>query len=134
MKKVTAIAALALAFSTYTAIASGEKGTPRPETTITGECSILGKWQVVSVEAAGTTIDMKSEEMFMEFTADKVTSASKSTPAGTDKYERKGNTITVIDTKTGEKQAMEITGCTPDTLKLKMTVEGMEMVQIMKKA
>lgn len=133
MKKIVSICSLAvfaISFSGFAAVAPQKNGT---EITAAGDCPIDGKWQIVSAEMAGQTMDMTAENAFWEIGGGSIKATSKSTPESTDKYTRSGNTITIIDSKSGEKQVITITKCTADALTIKVEVEGMTMLQNMKK-
>lgn len=88
---------------------------------------------MMSLEAEGTVKDMKDEGAIMEFSASIVSYGSKNDPGYMDMYVRNGNTITITDTETGEKQHMEIMECTETALSLKTSVEGVMIVQKLKK-
>ena len=133
MKKIVSIcsmAVLAFGFFGFTPVTSPENAT---EMSVAGDCPLDGKWQIVSAEMSGQTMDMTSENAVWEFADGAIKATSKSLPASTDKYTRSGNTITVIDSKSGEKQAMTIVKCSADALTIKVEVEGVTMIQNMKK-
>lgn len=133
MKKIVSICSLAVltvGFSSFTPAVAPKAAT---EITEAGDCPLEGKWKIVSAEMAGQTMDMSSENGIWEFSAGSIKATSKSMPESTDKYTRSGNTITVIDSKSGEKQPMTIVKCSADELVIKVEVEGMTMIQNMKK-
>lgn len=133
MKKIVSIcslAVLAFSFSGFAPVASPKISV---ETASTGDCSIDGKWQIVSAELAGQTMDLSSENGVWEFVDGTLKATSKSQPASSDKYTRSGDVVTVIDSKSGEKQLLTIVKCSADALTFKIEVEGMTMLQNMKK-
>lgn len=133
MKKIVSICSLAVltvGFFSFAPSVAPKTGTEMSEA---GDCPLEGKWKIVSAEMSGQTIDMSAENGIWEFTANSIKATSKSLPESTDKYTRSGNTITVIDSKSGEKQPMTIVKCSADDLVFKVEVEGMTMLQNMKK-
>lgn len=133
MKKIVSIcsvAVLAFGFFGFTPAVSHKTTV---ETVAAGDCSIDGKWQIVSAEMGGQTMDMTSQKAFWEIGNGAIKSTSSALQETTDKYTRSGNTLTVIDSKSGEKLVMTIVKCSADAFTVKMDVEGTPMLQNMKK-
>lgn len=134
MKKITffcSIAVLALGSFGFVSAPLQIKGT---EVVKVSDCPIEGKWSIVSATMAGETIDLSSQQGVWEFVGGNLKSSSKiQSQTSVDKYTRKGNIITVIESKSGKSQAFTITKCTSDALSVKIVVEGTEMIQNMKK-